>query len=38
MKVNENQIFNDNIYGYEKIAFPFFAEFGREILKIVNSM
>ena len=37
MKVNENQIFNDNNYEYEEIAIPFFAEFGREIIDIINS-
>ena len=37
MKVNENQIYNDNNYEYDEIAIPFFAEFGREIIDIINS-
>ena len=37
LKVNNNQIFNDNEYEYEEIAFPFLAEFGREIIRIVNA-
>ena len=37
MKVNDNQIYNDNKYEYDNIAFPFFAEFGREIIQIINS-
>ena len=37
MKVNENQIYNDNNYEYEEISIPFFAEFGREIIDIINS-
>jgi len=30
--VNENQIFNDNIYEYDSIGFPFMAGLGRAIL------
>ena len=30
--VNENQIFNDNIYEYDSIGFPFMARLGRAIL------
>ncbi len=30
--VNENQIFNDNIYEYDSIGFPFIAGLGRAIL------
>lgn len=30
--VNENQIFNDNIYEYEELGIPFLAALGREIL------
>lgn len=37
LKVNNNQIYNDNKYEYEEIAFPFLAEFGRETIKIVES-
>lgn len=37
MKVNSNQIFNDDNYEYEEIAFPFLGEFGRETIKIINS-
>jgi len=31
--VNENGIFNDNVYEYETIGFPFLAELGRELIK-----
>lgn len=37
LKVNENEIFNDDEYEYENIAFPFLAEFGREMIRIVNA-
>lgn len=30
--VNENQIFNDNIYEYDSIGFPFMAGLGRAVL------
>ena len=30
--VNENQIFNDDIYEYEELGIPFLAALGREIL------
>jgi hypothetical protein len=30
--INENQIFNDNIYEYDSIGFPFMAGLGRAIL------
>lgn len=29
--VNENQIFNDGIYEYEELGFPFLAELGRHV-------
>jgi len=29
--VNKNQIFNDNVYEYDAIGIPFFAELGRTI-------
>lgn len=32
IQVNENQIFNDNIYEYDSIGFPFMAGLGRVIL------
>lgn len=35
--VNENQIFNDNIYEYDSIGFPFMAGLGRAILKYEQS-
>lgn len=31
--VNENQIFNDNIYEYDSIGIPFLAELGRQLTK-----
>ena len=31
--VNENGIFNDNVYEYETIGFPFLAQLGRELTK-----
>ena len=34
--VNENQIFNDNIYEFEDLGIPFLAELGREILIELN--
>ena len=37
IKVNNNRIYNDNIYEYESIGFPFFAELGREIAKVLDS-
>jgi hypothetical protein len=30
--VNENRIFNDGVYEYEKIGLPFFGELGRAVL------
>ena len=35
--VNENQIFNDNIYEYDSIGFPFMAGLGRAILNYERS-
>ena len=32
--VNENQIFNDDIYEYDSIGIPFLAELGRQFLKL----
>ena len=37
IKVNNNRIYNDNIYEYESVGFPFFAELGREIAKVLDS-
>jgi disulfide oxidoreductase YuzD len=37
MKVNNNHIYNDNVYEYDSIGIPFFAELGREIIRIVQS-
>ena len=34
--VNENQIFNDNIYEFEELGIPFLAALGREILTELN--
>ena len=34
--VNENQIFNDNIYEFEELGIPFLAELGREVLIELN--
>lgn len=31
--VNENQIFNDNVYEYDTIGLPFLAELGRQLIK-----
>jgi len=31
--VNENKIFNDNVYEYDSIGFPFMAGLGRAILR-----
>ncbi len=33
MHVNKNQIFNDNVYEYETIGFPFLAELGRQLIE-----
>ena len=37
IKVNNNHIYNDNVYEYDSIGIPFFAELGREIIRIVQS-
>ena len=37
IKVNNNRIYNEDKYEYDDIGFPFLAELGREILKIVES-
>jgi hypothetical protein len=29
--VNKDQVFNDNIYEYDKVGLPFLAELGRQI-------
>jgi hypothetical protein len=29
--VNENQIYNDNVYEYNSIGIPFLAELGRQL-------
>lgn len=31
--VNKNQIFNDNVYEYDTVGFPFLAELGRQLIK-----
>jgi len=36
--VNENQIFNDNIYEYDSIGFPFMAGLGRAILNYEKTL
>jgi hypothetical protein len=36
--VNENQIFNDNIYEYDSIGFPFMAGLGRAILNYEHNV
>ncbi|WP_445737421.1 serine hydrolase [Mariniflexile sp.] len=33
MYVNKNEIFNDNVYEYETIGFPFLAELGRQLVE-----
>lgn len=33
IKVNENEIFNDDTYEYETVGIPFIAEFGRQIIR-----
>jgi len=37
IKVNNNRIYNDDIYQVDSIGIPFLAELGREIIKIVES-
>ena len=37
IKVNNNRIYNDDKYEYDTVGFPFLAELGREILKIIDS-
>ena len=37
IKVNNNRIYNDDKYEYDDIGFPFLAELGREIIKIVQA-
>jgi len=37
MKVNNNRIYNDDEYEYDNIGFPFLAELGREIVRIVQA-
>jgi len=37
IKVNNNRIYNDDVYEYDSIGIPFFAELGREIIRIVQS-
>ena len=37
IKVNDNHIYNDDVYEYGSIGIPFFAELGREIIRIVQS-
>jgi len=29
--VNKDEIFNDNVYEYDEIGFPFLAELGRQL-------
>ncbi|MFD1615954.1 serine hydrolase [Gelatiniphilus marinus] len=31
--VNKNQVFNDNVYEYDTVGFPFLAELGRQLIK-----
>ncbi len=31
--LNKNQIFNDNVYEYETVGFPFLAELGRQLIE-----
>jgi len=31
--VNKNQIFNDNVYEYDTVGFPFLAELGRQLIE-----
>lgn len=31
--VNENEVFNDDTYEYEEIAYPFLAELGRQVIE-----
>lgn len=31
--VNKNKIFNDNVYEYDTVGFPFLAELGRQLIK-----
>lgn len=35
--VNENGIFNDDVYEYEEVGIPFLAELGREILHQISA-
>ncbi|PHI18661.1 hypothetical protein CEQ90_16915 [Lewinellaceae bacterium SD302] len=34
--VNENQIYNDGVYEYEKIGFPFFGKLGRAVHEYIT--
>lgn len=35
--VNKNQIFNDGIYEYDKVGFPFLAELGRQLYNLTKA-
>ena len=35
--VNTNNIYNDDIYEYDSIGFPFIAEISREIIKTLSN-
>ena len=37
MTVNENQLYNDDVYEYDTIGIPFFSSLSREILNLLLS-